>query len=310
VRNRIFVLPLAASLVFLSGCEWSEFGPSEKHVADFHHSYPLKSGGRLSLENFNGSVEIAGWDQEMVDISGQKYARSLELLDAIKIDIVSSGDSIQIRTLRPSERRGNMGATYLIKAPRRVQLDRIVSSNGGIRVHETEGAVRLRTSNGGIRTANLKGDLEAQTSNGGVEVRNLEGGAIVKTSNGRVKAEGVRGAFEATTSNGGINVQLGGSESGRAIRLGTSNGGVELTLNAANRNDVRVSTSNGGITLRLPAAIGARVRASTSNSSISTDFDVKMQSTIGKNHLEGVIGAGGPLFDLSTTNGHIRLAKM
>lgn len=311
MRRRIF-LALAPALLILSiGCDFEDFGPSERYPEDFHYSYPLKPGGRLSVENFNGSIEIASWDQNSVDISGVKYAGTPELRDAIKIDIVNTPDSIHVRTVRPSERRGNMGAKYVIKVPRQTELERITSSNGGIRVIDIEGAARLKSSNGGIHATNMKGNIDAQTSNGSIEVMDLDGGAVLKTSNGRVRADGVKGSLEASTSNGGITVHLAKSEAGKPVKLDTSNGGIDLTMDQNNQNDVYASTSNSGITVHVPASLGARVRAHTSNGSISTgDFEVKVQGQISKHSLEGTIGSGGPLLDLSTSNGSIHLEKL
>jgi DUF4097 and DUF4098 domain-containing protein YvlB len=310
MRKRTFLL-LVPALLFMAACDFEDFGSSDRFSADFHYdNYKLKPGGRLSVENFNGSIEITGWDQDAVDISGVKYAGSQELLNAMKIDIVQSGDSLHIRTVRPSERRGNMGAKYVIKVPHKVELERITSSNGGIRVNDIEGPVRLRSSNGGIHANALKGNLDVQTSNGGIEVQELEGAAVLKTSNGRVQAEGVHGALEAETSNGGINIHLAKAEAGRPIKLGTSNGGIELTMDSANQNDVYASTSNAGITVHMPASSAAKVRAHTSNGSISSDFDVQTQGQITKHSLEGTIGSGGPLLDLSTSNGGIHLEKL
>jgi DUF4097 and DUF4098 domain-containing protein YvlB len=306
-RRTLLAVP---ALLLLVGCDFEDFGSSDRYTADFHYTYPLKSGGRISLENFNGSIEISGWDQDSVDISGVKYAATPELLNAIKIDIVTAADSVHIRTVRPSERRGNLGAKYVIKVPRKTELERVTSSNGGIRVTDIDGPSRLRSSNGGIRATNLKGNLDAQTSNGGIEVEDLEGSANLRTSNGRIHGEGVRGAFEANTSNGGINVHLAKAEAGRPIKLDTSNGSIDLTLDSANQNDVIASTSNASITVRMPPSIAARVKAHTSNSSISSDFDVQVQGTISKHSLEGTIGSGGPLLDLSTSNGGIHLQKL
>ena len=304
------VLLLAPAFLLLAGCDLEDLGSSDRYTADFHYSYPLKPGGRLSVEDFNGSIEISSWEQDSVDISGTKYAATPELRDAIKIDVVTSGDSIHVRTVRPSERRGNMGAKYLIKVPRKVELERISSSNGSIRVSDTEGPARLRTSNGGVHASAMKGNLDVQTSNGGIDVENLDGSATLKTSNGRVHAEGVRGTLDASTSNGGINVHLTKAEPGKPVKLETSNGSIDLSLDTTSQNDVYASTSNAGITVRMPQSIGARVRAHTSNGSISSDFDVQVQGTISKHNLEGTIGSGGPLLDLSTSNGSIHLEKL
>ena len=307
MRKRTFLV-LAPVLLFLAGCDLEDLGSSDRFTADFH--YGSLKATRLSVENFNGSIEIASWDQDSIDISGVKYAGTAELRDAMKIDVGTAGDTLHVRTVRPSERRGNMGAKYVIKVPRKIELDRITSSNGSIRVNDIEGAARLRSSNGGIHVSSMKGNIDAQTSNGNVEVQDLDGSAVLKTSNGRVHAEGVKGTLEAETSNGGINIHLAKAESGRPIKLDTSNGGIELTMDSANQNDVYASTSNAGITVHMPAASAAKVRAHTSNGSISSDFDVQVQGQISKHSLEGTIGSGGPLLDLSTSNGGIHLEKL
>jgi DUF4097 and DUF4098 domain-containing protein YvlB len=276
---------LFAGILLLAGCDFEDFGSSDRYTEDFHYNYPLKAGGRISLESFNGSIEISGWDQDTVDVSGAKYAATPEARDAIKIQITPAADSISIRTVRPPERR-NCGARFVLKVPRRAELERIVSSNGAIRVRDVNGPARLRTSNGAMRVANLGGNLDGTTSNGSVEVDSVKGNCTLRTSNGRVRAQSVQGTLDASTSNGSVDAELG-----------------EV------RNGVRVATSNGGITLRLPGTINARLMARTSNASISSDFDVTTHGTKDRHHLEGTIGSGGPVLDLSTSNGGIKVVR-
>jgi DUF4097 and DUF4098 domain-containing protein YvlB len=303
---------LTAIAVLMTGCDLNDFdsfGNSHAYEKDFHSSYALKPGGRLSVENFNGSVEITGWDKDTVEIDGRQYASTLALRDAIKIDVAASDGLVQIRTIRPAERHGNMGVKYIIRAPRKVNLDRIVSSNGAVKVDEIEGIIRLRTTNGSIRTSRVRGELDASTSNGGIDIEDLDGPATIRTTNGRVTVEGIRGALQASTSNGSIHARMK-PEPHRAIKLQTSNGGIDLTMDSLEDNEIRASTSNSGITLKLPSGAGARIHAHTSHSSIHTDFDVKQEERGGKNHLDGVIGSGGPTVELTSTNGSIRLLKM
>jgi len=306
-KHIIQALVLTAALLCLTACDL-ELGSFERFTRDFHYSYPLKSSGRLSVESFNGSVEITGWDQETVDISGTKYGPSQDAADSLKVEIDNSPDSVSIRVIRPSERRNNLGARFVIKIPRAARLDRITTSNGGIRTEDGSGPARLRTSNSSIRVMDLAGGLDAQTSNGAIELTGVDGDVTAHTSNSHIRTERVNGSLEATTSNGSVNAQI--TRADRSVRVETSNSGVELTLPANYSRDLRVNTTNASITLRLPHAINAHVAARTSNSSISSDFDVRVQGELSKNRLEGVIGAGGPLIELSTSNGSIRLLKM
>jgi hypothetical protein len=310
MRMKLVVPALAAGLLSLAGCDIDDFNfNGERFTRDFHYSFPLKPNGRLSVESFNGSIEISGWDQDSVDISGTKYGPTQERADDLKIETHNAPDSVSVRAIRPSERRNNLGARFVVKVPRSTLLDRITTSNGSIRTMDGAGPARLRSSNGSIRIENLHGPVDAQTSNGAVDLIDVEGDVIAHSSNGHIHAEGLRGGFDAGTSNSSVKAEI--ARATRSVRVETSNGGVELTLPAQITGEVRVNTSNSSITVRLPSSANARILARTSNASISSDFDLKVHGEIGKNHMDGEIGSGGgPLIDLATSNGSIRLLKM
>jgi DUF4097 and DUF4098 domain-containing protein YvlB len=310
MRAKLLLAIVTAALLCLAACDFEDFGGFDRYRQDFHYSYPLKSGGRLSVETFNGSVEVSGWDQETVDISGAKSGSTQEAADALKVAIDNSPDSVSIRVTRPWDRRGSTGARFVIKIPRAAYVDRIFTSNGAIRTQDGSGPARLRTSNAEVRVQALRGSLDAQTSNGSIELIDVDGDATAHTSNGHIRTEGLRGALEADTSNSSINARLAQVPAGRPVRLETSNSSVELSLPANFANDIRVSTSNSSFTLHMPYQVNAHVMARTTNSSISSDFEIGMRGEFSKNRLEGVIGNGGPLIDLSTSNGSIRLLKM
>ena len=297
---------LSAALLSLTSCIVG-VGDWERYNKDFHSSYPLKAGGRLSVETFNGSVDISGWDRDIVDISGTKYGPSQAEADDLRVDIETDADSVSVRVPRPSIRRNNQGARLVIKIPRNTRLDRITSSNGSLRAQDGSGPARFRTSNGSIRVEDLHGDLEAETSNSSIEVQGVDGETIAHTSNGHIRAERLGGSLDASTSNSSVHADI--TRADRPVRLDTSNGAVELTLPPKFSSGVHVDTNNGSITLRMAEGTNARISARTSNASISTEFEVRAQGDIGKNRLDGVIGSGGPLIDLNTSNGGIHLLR-
>jgi hypothetical protein len=307
------VIGLTAAALLFSACDdWADWGDSNRFREEFHESHPLKSGGKITLESSNGGIDIIGWDQDTIDITGTKYASTEQVLKALKIDIVASADTVRIRAIPPTGHRANWGAKFILRVPRRVDLERIASSNGGIRVEDLEGSARLRTSNGGVKIARLRGPVEVETSNGGVEVAEHDGSLIARTSNGGVRADNVRGLFEATTSNGSINARLTDPQPGKPIKLDSSNGSITLTMNAIRDNDVHITTSNSSITLKLPPEARGLLKANTSNSHVTTDFDINIRSgQLSKAYVEGALNGGtGPMFDLSTSNGSIRVLKM
>ena len=307
MKNRPIVLGLlSASLFCLTSCIVG-VGDWERYNKDFHLSYPLKEGGRLSVETFNGSVEISGWDQDTVDISGTKYGPSQEEADNLRVDIENQPDFVSIRVPRPTDHRNNQGARMVIKIPRKTQLERIVTSNSSIQTDDGVGPTHLRTSNGSIRVVDLHGELEAETSNSSVEVERVDGNVRLHSSNGHIRAERVNGSIEASTSNSKISIDVDRPD--KPIRIDTSNSGVELDLPPKFSSGVHVSTNNGPITLRMTNDANARISAHTSNSSIETEFEVRARGELSRNRLEGEIGSGGPLIDLGTSNGSIRLQR-
>jgi len=296
------------SVFMLSACEDFDIGgSSDRYREDFHYSYPLSAGASVQLVNSNGSVEIVGWDKNTIDIDGTKYASTEDRIRELRIEVTPSQNSISIRTVMSNPRWGNYGAKYVIHVPRRADLQNIATSNGGIRIETIDGRASVKTSNGGIRAFQLQGSLDARTSNGSIDLSAVVGDTSVHTSNGTIKADVKKGNFEATTSNGSITARLIETDS-RPVRLESSNGHIDLTMDAA--REVHADTSNSSITVRMPGNIGATVRAHTSNASITSDFDVSMHGFLSKHRLEGNIGSGGPLLDLGTSNGAIRILRM
>jgi hypothetical protein len=308
---QIRAMPVAALCLLLAGCDdWGDWGDSQRYKENFQYSHALQPGGRISVENLNGAVEIQGWEKDGVDITGTKYASTEQVLNAMKVDVIASGDTVRIRTVSPSGHRGNHGARYMIRVPYRTALERITTSNASIRVDSVEGDARLKTSNGAVRVFRLKGPVEVETSNGSVEIMEHSGAVVAHTSNGAIRADNVRGDFEATTSNGSITARLTDPEAGRPVKLESSNGSITLTMDALRENPLRLSTSNSSIELRLPSSTNAQLRAATSSASITTDFDVAVRGQVSKHRLEGQIGSGGPVLDLSTSNGSIKVLKL
>jgi len=304
-------LALASCLLpvfFLAGCDIEDWGDSSRYKEPFTYNGVMKPGARLFVETFNGGIDVLGWDRDAVEITGEKHAATEELLKVVKIDLSAQPDSVRLRVIRPSEWRGNYGAHFTLRVPKRVVVDRLETSNGPVRVESLESSLRLKTSNGPISLWQVKGDVEATTSNSSIELTQFEGAANLHTSNGRIRAEGVRGAFEAETSNSTIDANITELRPGKTLRLKSTNGTVTASLEKWNDNDIYADTSNSSINLRLPPGVNARVKADTSNGSITTDQEINVTEK-GKHHLEGTLGHGGASITLDTSNGNIRLLQ-
>src|ERR1041385_6456736 len=67
---------------------------SSPATEEFHHTYPITADGRINLQNINGDVHIATWDQNQVKVDAIKRAYDEEGLKEEEIRIEASADSI------------------------------------------------------------------------------------------------------------------------------------------------------------------------------------------------------------------------
>jgi DUF4097 and DUF4098 domain-containing protein YvlB len=133
-----------------------------------------------------------------------------------------------------------------------------------------------------------KTDLDLKITNGNIDVTNVEGQARLRSTNGSVEANRIRGGVDGYTVNGNVHVQLAQVTGNRSMKLKTTNGSLQL---------------------RLPSDIQVDLEASTVNGSISTEFPVTATGRLTSRSLRGSLNGGGPLIDLHTVNGSIRIEK-
>lgn len=78
---------------------------------EFHQTYALAPGGRVSLSNINGAVKVQVWERDEVKVDAVKRAYTAERLREAQIKIDASSSRVRIETeypestLRWSDRR-------------------------------------------------------------------------------------------------------------------------------------------------------------------------------------------------------------
>jgi hypothetical protein len=128
---------------------------------------------------------------------------------------------------------------------------------------------------------------------------------VGRTVNGGIEASGIAADAEAHTVNGGVTLEAAGT-----ARAETVNGGITARLGRADwTGALELKTVNGGIEMTLPEGVSADVKASTVNGDIQTDFPLTVTGKISRRRIDGKIGSGGRLLELSTVNGGIELRK-
>jgi DUF4097 and DUF4098 domain-containing protein YvlB len=223
---------------------------------EFHQTYPLPATGRVSIENINGGVRIAVWDQNVVKVDAVKKANQKEKLDEAKIDVNTTADSVSIKTKYPERnqtfaegnRSYNNPATieYSLTIPRKARIDSADLVNGSLEIEGAEGDVKAACVNGQVRAHGLTGEVKLSTVNGGVEATlvrldeakptslNSVNGSITliipSDSSAQVRASTVHGAI---TNDFGLQVN-DGQYVGHDLSGQIGTGGPRIRLNNVN----------------------------------------------------------------------------
>jgi len=132
-------------------------------------------------------------------------------------------------------------------------------------------------------SAPTKTHLSASTGSGGVHVSGLEDAVRARTGSGGVELDSIKGSIDANTGSG-------------SIRANNVSGGMTGR------------TGSGGITIGLLASGGFDVRARTGSGQVHVDPPMTVQGNLTSGHeVEGKIRGGGPLLDLATGSGGVRI---
>ena len=200
----------------------------------------------------------------------------------------------------------NGGVVYKGWDESRMEVHARIQAHGDTdaEARELARAVRLELAPGGGRAVGPEDNGWSVVFHVFVPRRvNLEATA----NNGPVAAEGVRGRIRLETRNGPIDLDdVGGDVTAR-----TQNGPVSVTLVGSTWQGEKLDaeTRNGPISLSIPAGYAAVLETGTVNGPFSTEIPLQIQLQPGQTprRFQAVLGGGGPLVRVVTTNGPAKI---
>ncbi|HEU4594719.1 MAG TPA: DUF4097 family beta strand repeat-containing protein [Pyrinomonadaceae bacterium] len=254
----VFVFAVAM-LAAGDGLARQQPGQSEL-TEEFHQSYPLAPGGRVSLSNINGKVSIAAWDRNEVKVDALKKAYKPERLREAEIKIDARGDHLHIETEYPKHEyrtkenwtREDSVATveYTLTVPRGARLAEVELVNGALHIEGLSGAVNASSVNGRVTARGLTGPVKLSVVNG-----------LLEASFDRLNGSS---GISLSSVNGPLNVTIP-SDANVVLRADTVHGSIKNDFNLPVREGEYVGREIEG---RLGAG-AARLNLSNVNGAIN-----------------------------------------
>ena len=241
---------------------------------DWNRTYQVGDKPSLRVDTNDAAIEVS---------RGQSHVISVRIVtDGIAIgsggvNIVDhqSGDAVDLQVRMPHQHGFHISwrsenVRIEVQVPQQTALD-LHSGDGHIRVDGTSGAAKLDTGDGHIEVRDFNGSLHAHTGDGHMTID---------------------GVFTD-------------------LELRTGDGHVDFTARPGSKMNSSwlIRTSDGRVEARLSQDLAAELYAHTGDGHITLDLPVTVNGSIQRSRIRGTLNGGGPLLEISTGDGGIRIAK-
>jgi DUF4097 and DUF4098 domain-containing protein YvlB len=207
------------------------------------------------------SVEVSGWDQPKVELSGQE-----DLGNRVHMNARGSRTVIDLLP-------GGGKQALSIHVPARSALS-VTLVSADIKVHGVSGDANLRSVSGNI-SGDVGGNLRANTATGSIHMAAPAARSIeAKTIDGDIQITGGSSEVEVVTVSGNAKIQLGALSRGRFKSI---SGNLTVDLSLAPDGDLEGESVSGNLRFNFPSAPSARFDIQSFSGSIDNCFGPKAE---------------------------------
>ncbi len=284
----------AIALALLAG--WL---PAAAGAEEFRQAIPVQPGGTVEVDLSSGSVEVETHDEHEVAVAAESRGLSGGLM---RFELSGDGQNAKF-VGKHAGWLGMFGSGELrvyVRVPESYSVD-VKTAGGSVAIDELGGRASVRTSGGSIELAEVRGPVELETSGGPIRVEEVEGDVTARTSGGGIRISEVGGRVDARTSGGSIELD----EVEGPVEVRTSGGSILVRFNDAPAGELK--TSGGSIEVEFSEEAALDLEAETSGGRVKIDSEIRVLGVLTRDQVKGEINGGGPVLQLKTSGGNIRI---
>ena len=201
----------------------------------------------LVLHSHTGKVSVTGWDQNQVEIAGDRAS------DAMDVLIEGNAEKVTIKThpKRPNLTRDEARVDLTIRVPRQTLL-RVEAEQGDIAVESVEGGVTVEGVANSVTLTQIRGHITARTVDGPIVIRASEGVVQADSISGNLQFLQVDGSQVTGTTNSGTIRYQGDFGLGGTYKLHSYSSPIEVQASPRASFDVDARSIQGAIENRIP----------------------------------------------------------
>jgi len=243
-------------------------------------------------EEWNKTYQVGDKPSLRVDTNDASVEVTRGVSRTISARIVAEGYSINSAGVRVTEHQDGDKVDLQVHVPTSSHWGIHISSHQGVHVEvqvPAETALDLHSGDGHIKVDGIASQARIDTGDGHIEVRNFNGALNAHTSDGHMTIDGVL----------------------TDVNLRTGDGHIDLTVRPGSKMNSGwfIHTSDGRVEARLPENFAAELYAHTGDGHIQLDMPVTVNGSIERSRIRGKMNGGGPLLEITTGDGSIRIMK-
>jgi putative adhesin len=235
-------------------------------ATSFDRTVDADARGTVEIHNVSGSVEIRGWDQPSVHVSGS-LADNVE-----RVDVRRAGNRVTVDVVLREESRSRSydGTKLTIEAPRASMLE-VSTVSASIAARAIEGEQRLQSVSGTIDAEAFAGDVNVSSVSGEVTVQGHGSVAVTRARaiSGSVRLTDIAGQVEAQAVSGSVEVAANQLD---RVTVSSISGRVSLSGALGGQTRVDLTTTSGSLDMTFAGTAAADYDLTTFSGAISPCF--------------------------------------
>ncbi len=274
------------------------------NAREVDESIDAAADGQVEIINISGSVEVYGWSQNSVEVTGELGSKVEELI------LERNGDKVLVKVKVPRNNSNNISSDLTVRVPQGSSID-VSTVSADITVEEVEGEQMLHTVSGDVETQAFGSDVSAQSVSGDVDVKGngSEAEISANTVSGDVSVTAVSGSVGAEAVSGDVMIKDGSFE---RAGMNTVNGEIVFYASLLDGGKLNAESVNGGVDIQFGGDVNARFDIETFNGDIESCFGPKAERTSKYApgwELSFTEGDGAGRVTVSTLNGDIDICN-
>ncbi len=277
----------------------------------------VTGSGNIAIRTGDGSTVVVNAVIEAQDYHGASAESRVKQIES-NPPIEQAGNTIRIGHTKDREMEQNVSISYDLVIPAETRL-RAATGSGNQTLDGIRGVSNVSTGSGDMKISNM-GEVHANTGSGTIQVDATKGPVQVNTGSGSIRGNGLGGNFSARTGSGSVIVtqaSLGNvdiSTGSGTIQVNGINGTLtartgsgKIQVEGAQKGDWKLHAGSGNLLVKLPTDAAFSLKAHTESGKVTTSHPVTSQGTIRPNEMQGTVRGGGPLLEMNTGSGDIRI---